>query len=875
MVQHPDDAFGGEDRFNVHHDFSPLVTAIWRRSNNEFILENLKHADNQRISAVVEQLTRPNSTSLELMERSWHLQRPLAAPHPIRVHTPEREVILQVEAVPLPFDRLLLYALDVSAQLAAAERVIASERRTERILEFHPDGMVVCTAGTIVYANRTFVRMAGARDRTEVVGRKPLSFVHPDDQQFALGRIRKLERDGQLDLSSIPERLIRADGSSIYVEVAALTFEYDDAPSILVVLRDVSDRQRQQEALREREQLFSAVIDELPIGVVVADATGRVIRSNAAADEIWGFHRTHVAISRPNTYHGWWVDSGRAVADEEWASTRALRDGVTTLNELIEIERSDGLHRVILNSAVPLRGPSGEIHGAVIMNQDVTEARKKEQEQQAADARLGEVIASAPDGICTVDTEGCATLVSPSAAAMLGRPEDELLGREFHAIVHAGGRDKRDVFKEVMRSRQSQPLYQDTFVRSDGTRFEVEVSCAPIVVEDEVHGAVITFRDVTRRRLLERELERAQRFSSIGQLAATVSHEFNNVLVGISPFVEVIEHKAGGDEILRVVLQRIQQAVQRGKQITREILKFAQAPEPRMVPIRLRSLFESSLPELQAIAGARIAVELPAFDDGFAACVDPIQIHQALSNLVANARDAMHGVGTITIEVTAPPPGAIPNEPAAEWICIAVADGGPGIEPHTLERIFEPLFTTKQAGGTGLGLPVVQQVVTAHGGILEVDSTVGIGTTFKLFFRRCAPPEARPGTEKSATTSSVDTIVLVEDDDNVAAGLKSILELEGIRTHVVTLGAHAEDAVERHAPDAVLIDRGLPDMDGLDVAQRLLARWPELPLIFATGHGSQEQLGQLPAEARVSFLLKPYFVTDLLETLEKLIRRDA
>jgi two-component system, cell cycle sensor histidine kinase and response regulator CckA len=173
-----------------------------------------------------------------------------------------------------------------------------------------------------------------------------------------------------------------------------------------------------------------------------------------------------------------------------------------------------------------------------------------------------------------------------------------------------------------------------------------------------------------------------------------------------------------------------------------------------------------------------------------------------------------------------------------------------------------------------LGLAVVQQVVTRHGGTIEVESVPERGTTFHLYFRRCDPPAQPAESSEHAGVRRVRTIVLVEDDPNVSAGLQAVLDLEDIATHAVTLGADAEEAVARNHPDAVVLDRGLPDMDGLEVARRLLARWPDLPIVFSTGHGDREDLEGMAHGSRVAYLLKPYSVSALLDTLDRMLREE-
>ena len=614
------------------------------------------------------------------------------------------------------------------------------ENSSELIYRFSTDGIVL-------EVNPATTKVTGFSVE-EMAGRPFHDFLHPDDLEVAKNAFRAALA---FETGHAVIRVRKPDGSYVFLDtVNNPEVQEGKVVAVFGTGRDITETREAMEQLRERERLLSTVLDTLPIGVAVVDPDGRIVRSTPAGDAIWGFHRTQAAFAAPDVYRAWWSDSGEPVDPSDWASARALRDGTTSLNEMVDIEAADGTRRVIMNSAAPLIGESGEIRGVVVLNQDVTDRRRH-----------------------------------------------------------------------------------------------------------------------------ERELQRAQRLASIGQLAATVAHEFNNVLMGILPFMEVIDRRSENDGDLRTMVRHVQQSLQRGKQITREILKFAQAPEPEPRPTRLRPLLEAAMTELDAIAGRRIVVRLGEIDERLAALVDATQVHQALSNLVTNARDAMNGEGTITIEAAAARTGELRAVHGAEWVCISVTDSGSGIEPADLERIFEPMFTTKRAGGTGLGLAVVQQVVTKHGGVIEVDSTVGTGSRFRLYFRRCAPPDDDAAVTSPAARHKVQTLLLVEDDENVSAGLQAVLELAGITTHLVTRGSEAEEAVARLLPDAVVLDRGLPDMDGLEVSRRLLERWPDLPIVFSTGHGGREIVDETKRHAHVAYLLKPYSVEALLALLDEIVAGNA
>jgi CheY-like chemotaxis protein len=231
----------------------------------------------------------------------------------------------------------------------------------------------------------------------------------------------------------------------------------------------------------------------------------------------------------------------------------------------------------------------------------------------------------------------------------------------------------------------------------------------------------------------------------------------------------------------------------------------------------------------------------------------------------------MSGAGVIRIESARAdhdgdrrrPPLADPRE----YVRISVIDDGRGIERGTMSRIFEPLFTTKRSGGTGLGLAVVQQVMRRHDGAVVVESSPGAGAAFHLYFRRGVLPESAAVLNVSTPRRAADRVLIVEDDESVAAGLKAILESEGISTLVVTFGRDAIPAIEAFKPDAVVLDRGLPDADGVDICRLILLRWPSLPIVFSTGHGSRADLEEMLDLSNVVHLLKPYDIETLLDSM--------
>jgi nitrogen-specific signal transduction histidine kinase/CheY-like chemotaxis protein len=383
---------------------------------------------------------------------------------------------------------------------------------------------------------------------------------------------------------------------------------------------------------------------------------------------------------------------------------------------------------------------------------------------------------------------------------------------------------------------------------------------------------IINCRDITERRKLETQLAQANRLAGLGRLAATVSHEFNNVLMGIQPFVDLIRRTALDRTSQHATLQ-ITNSIRRGKRISEEILTFTRAVEPARRRVHVRTWLGELETELRALVGTNVRLAILA-PEALALDADVGQLSQVLTNLAINARDA--GATSIRIEASSVTgdgvfPFGVVRDPA-RFVHLRVADNGGGIPEAVIANVFEPLFTTKNGSGTGLGLAVAHKIVAGHGGEIFVESTPGRGTVFHVFLPASLSVAPEPGSDNGLQAHPVAScrVLLVEDDPAVAEGISSLLECEGYDVTVAMTGAEALRLVPRIQPDVTILDIGLPDIDGIEVYTRIRAQWPGVGVIFSTGQGDATALEErLPDHPRA--LLKPYSVEELIEAINHLV----
>lgn len=372
-----------------------------------------------------------------------------------------------------------------------------------------------------------------------------------------------------------------------------------------------------------------------------------------------------------------------------------------------------------------------------------------------------------------------------------------------------------------------------------------------------------------------------QKLEAVGQLAAGVAHDFNNVLTIIQGHASLQLATGRHDPEMRQVLREIERASERGAALTRQLLAFSQRQVLRPRLLHLNTLLGELNPMLRSLAGERIELRLALADDLPPVWADPVSIEQIIVNLVLNARDAMTEGGGVTIATRTERLGgrAVVQNPEAkpgDYVRLSVIDTGIGMDEATIERIFEPFFTTKPVDkGTGMGLAATHGIARQHGGWIEVASALGEGAAFTVYLpvtqRTADPVEATPPPAAPGTTG-VKTILLVEDDDAVRSLVKEMIEYEGYR---VIEAANADAALRLWPAHADEISLLLTDMvmpgsaNGLKLSRQLLALKPGLRVIYTSGYSTDLFAGDVPLVAGANYLPKPYLSQQLAAILRK------
>jgi hypothetical protein len=528
----------------------------------------------------------------------------------------------------------------------------------------------------------------------------------------------------------------------------------------------------------------------------------------------------------------------------------------------------------------------GRLAAAVERELRESEIRRQKREMSDAlassEARLQRLAQNAPDIIYEYQLEPGPRFayVSPAATAIIGYTpqehyEDPGLWRR---IVRA---EDRPLLDALLLPTDHGPTTGGImrWTHRDGDERWVEQRTTPILDE---HGRQIGIegivRDITDRKQLEAQFLAAQRMEAIGRLAGGIAHDFNNMLTVIAGYCSVLRYKLQSDEARLRDLSRIESATERSASLVRQLLAFSRRQARDLKVLEFGKVLTEFAPMFRRMIGEDIEVELLTSAEPNRVRADRSQMEQVLMNLVVNARDAMPDGGRITLEVeTEQVDALVTTRPLSlqpgRYVRLTVSDTGSGMPESVRERIFDPFFTTKDVGkGTGLGLSTVYGIVKQMDGDIWVYSEPGMGTTFKIYLP-CVEGDPIPE-EAAGLRQPLDgqgTILLVEDEEMVREAAAEILATHGYTIFAAGNGADALRLLARHEReiDLLLTDVVMPNMNGIELSERVRERNPAIRVLYTTGYSDASLPGQCSPNGAAALLQKPFSSQSLLERVRE------
>ena len=622
--------------------------------------------------------------------------------------------------------------------------------------------------------------------------------------------------------------------------------------------------------LRLQKAYFEAIFQNTPDAVAILDTHDRVVMINKAFTTLFQYTAEEARGVPINDL----VAPRRMRREAEDLSAKALQ-GLSFEVETVR-ERKDGslVDVAIVVAPIFIDDRMVAIYASY---RNISRRKEAERALREMDQKYRLIVDYSNDAIFVVQ-DGRIRFWNPRFVRLSGYSDEEIPNLFIEHFIHPDDRHRVLALHADRLAGKAVPnTYNFRAVGKDGRMLWININA--IVVEWDGKPATINFaRDFTREKELEAQLAHAQKMEAVGTLAGGIAHDFNNLLQTIQGYAELLANRPDRSENDGKRLQKIFDGVQRGRELTRNLLTFSRKMEPHLQPTdlnrelgKIKDILSRTLPKMIHVV-LEPAPDLPLVH------ADPSQVAQAVMNLAVNAKDAMPEGGTLTLKTSRVvlPEGHPSGLRPGPYVCLSVEDTGSGIPEDVRDRIFEPFFTTKKPGfGTGLGLSMVYGIMATHEGAVTCHSELRRGTRFDCFFPALSEPaplkDETPSPELPLPKPGRGTVLFVDDEENLRMSGREMLEFFGYTVLTAADGEEAVSIYQQEWPriDVVLLDLIMPGMGGRKCLEKILAVRPDAKIIVASGFSANDSIQDILIAGAFDFLAKPYSVDMLLEKMEK------
>ncbi len=736
--------------------------------------------------------------------------------------------------------------------------------------------MVIDKDFRIVYANRAVADLVGFKEG-DLLGKRCHEVVHKSKAPHPKCPVLKMMKTGRPEESEFMEPNL--GGKWISPSAHPVKDSSGRINYIIHTIRDVTERKRFEEALRESELKFRVLSEQSMVGVYIFDESG-FSYVNRAFCELVGRTQDQLLSG---------VDPLDLVHPEDRDEVKSkidmrLKGEVDSVRYSLRFVRPDGSVRYCeaYSKVVQLKNRRFIVGNIV----DRTEKVLAEERLRESEERLREIFNSVPVGIFRTTPSGKVLVANPWFLSLLGyEGEVDLENVDVAKDVYFNPGD-RISFVEEIESKGEVDGMEIMLKRKDGSPVWVRVYAKAIKDSGGktlyYEGSVI---DVTRQKALEEQVAQMQKMEAIGTLAGGIAHDFNNILTAIRGYVELAMMEVDEGSPLHSRLSAILSNVERGASLVAKILAFGRKQPLSRKAMSINDEIKEVYGILRRIMGEDIEIKLSLADDVWSVEADPASLGQILMNLAANSRDAMPKGGVFSIETENVEVDEVyarmkPYVKPGRYVMLKVSDTGRGIPKEIQKKVFEPFFTTKERGkGTGLGLSMVYGLVKQHGGFIHVYSEEGKGTVFKVYFPACDEGEVAVdashrmshGDETSYSAKGV--VLVVEDEDDVRDIMDEVLRSMGFD---VVLSSNGEEGLSKFKElggkvDLVISDLVMPKVSGEELYAEIKKINPDVKFLFISGYSMSGSIQNFIMEKHIKFIQKPFGIKQLLEAVKEIM----
>jgi len=798
-------------------------------------------------------------------------------------------------------ERLRRYSeAQARAEREKAERALSETEVKYRELVESANSIILRmdNTGIVTFINE-FAQGFFGYSEEEIIGKSVVGSIVPPVE--TTGRdLRLLIEDMALNpdryVSHVNENMLRG-GQRVWIAWTSKPIRYENGQvvEVLCVGNDITERKLAEEALKESQQQLADIIDFLPDATFVIDRGGKVIAWNRAIEQMTGTSAAQMLGKDDYEYALPFYGERRPTLidlvlqpqpeiEQRYAD---LEKTATVITGEALIPTPGGGRVFLFETASPLFDSKGNVVGAIESIRDITTRKLAEDALRESEERFSKFFHASPIGNTIISvSDKRFTDVNDTFLRWSGYKREEVIGHTpFELAIWPDPEDTARMAEMMLEQGRIEDFETRSRKKSGDIR---DVVISADVIELSGHKYILGLaHDITEQKRAEEEKEKleaqlfqAQKMESVGRLAGGVAHDFNNMLGVILGRAEMALNEGISSDKLRRNLHEILNAGRRSADLTRQLLAFARKQTTVPKTLDLNDTISGMLKMLRRLIGENIELLWAPGLDLWKVKIDPSQVDQILASLAVNARDAISGLGAITLRtdnvVIDDANAAHPEFVPGDYVLLTVSDTGAGMSNEVLDKLFEPFFTTKEVGrGTGLGLSTVYGIVKQNDGFIYAASRPGKGATFKIYLPRLKTETAQVSSEDLAgrLSTGTETILLVEDDKAMLNLSSMMLQNLGYTVLAAQTPLRAIQLVEEHQGDLhlLLTDVVMPAMNGRELAEQLGALRPNLKCLYMSGHTANVIAHRGVLHEGVNFIQKPFQVSDLAAKVRQVL----
>ena len=660
-------------------------------------------------------------------------------------------------------------------------------------------------------------------------------------------------------------------GDKLWIEISIKKIFISAKPRLVIVVRKITERKK----IEERLHRLINIVDQIGEGVATADLNGIITYANQAWADIHGYSPSTLIGKHQSIFHS----DEQNINDVIPINKKVLRKGYHRGE--VGHKRSDGTLFITHMTSTLQKDDNGRVIGFISVASDLSEQKKVEEALRENEIKFRYLFNLSPQPISLTDLNGKVLDVNQKFCEKMQYSRNEVIGKNTLDLGFPA--EDRQTFIDQLIESGDVSGYEIAYRIKDKQSIQVQLYSKLIQLKGKFYTLTV-FHDITAQRKLEAQLVQSQKMEAIGTLAGGIAHDFNNILSAILGYIELAKIYIDPDSKVFPYLEEVFKAGNRAKELVRQILSISRQAEQKRKPVNINLITREALRMLKATLPPSIEINESLGETIRLIKANPVQIHQVVMNLVTNASQSMKDTGG-TLAVTLEKEEFLSNVrkndqdiKSGKYVKLTISDTGYGISKEDRKRIFDPYYTTKAQGmGTGLGLAVAQSIVKKHGGNILFSSKPGIGTDFFVYLPLIDDKNIKDSDGILKINALLPTgnehIMLIDDEETIIDTGREMLEYLGYTVKTYNKSTYALNDFRKSSEtyDLIISDMTMPEMNGDELAKKMIDIRPDIPVIICTGYNPKIDEKSAKNIGLKAFIFKPLTFQKLATTVRNVL----